>query len=383
MSHRQRSTATHPSEYASGTQRLPAEQSFVEELARLRKADKASKPAGWHLSPAMVRTFILGSQGKKIGGQAVARKIFGNDDVVERSIVTLIGQRGLLLVGEPGTAKSKLSELLASAISANSTFTVQGSAGIVEENIRYSWNYALLLKSGPSTEALVPGPLYDAMYRGVLMRFEEITRCPTEIQDNLISVLSDRILHIPEMKDEQEGYILSKQGFNIIATANLKDRGVNEMSSALKRRFNFETMRPLARKEDQSRLILEEVNQQLALEDVKVKLEADVADLLVDAFNEMRNGLVEGTAIDPPSTVLSMAEAIAVAYSAALDCHYFGEKRLQPCHLSRYLVGTVIKDDQDDVRRLQEYMRVVAKKRATQPAWQDFLKGHEVAQRGS
>ena len=230
------------------SQRQPFEKHFFSELQHLRTLDQNSKPTGWLLSPDMVRTFILGSQGRELEGSVITRKIYGNDDVVERSIVTLAGQRGLLLVGEPGTAKSRLSELLAAAISGNSLHTVQGSSGIVEENIRYSWNYALLLKSGPTQEALVPGPLYEAMQNGAMMRFEEITRCPTEIQDNLISVISDRIIHIPEIMDEEQSYLLSKPGFNIIATANLKDRGVNEMSSALKRRFNFETMQALTKR---------------------------------------------------------------------------------------------------------------------------------------
>jgi len=374
------------------SQRLPFEKHYAEELAHLIRIDKQPKPAGWRLSPRSVRTFILGSQGEAIEdktfkdktfkdkateGKTIQRKIFGNDDVVERSIVTLAGQRGLLLVGEPGTAKSRLSELLAAAICGNSLFTVQGSAGIVEENIRYSWNYALLLKTGPALESLVPGPLYDAMNTGALMRFEEITRCPTEVQDNLISVMSDRILHIPEIKEETQSYLLSRPGFNIIATANLKDRGVNEMSSALKRRFNFETMQPLTHRQDQTRLITDEVNRQLLHENLTVRLEQDVAELLVTAFDELRRGMIEGTAVDSPSTVLSTAEAISVAYSAAVDCHYFGEQQLQPRHLSRYFVGTVIKDDEDDIRRFKEYLRVIASKRSQQPAWQDFLKGHQ------
>lgn len=359
---------------AKNVQRRPAEAQFATELDALAKSDTHARPDGWQLSPRAVRAFILGAD-KPVADVTISRKIFGNDALVERAIVTLVGQRGLMLVGEPGTAKSLLSELLAAAISGHSVYTIQGSAGVVEENIRYSWNYAMLLKSGPSWDALVPGPLLETMRSGRLMRFEEITRCPIEIQDNLIPVLSDRILHIPELKDDSENFLLSKPGFNIIATANLKDRGVNEMSSALKRRFNFETMAPLARLEDQKTLIRREVQTQLDQQRIDGDLPEDVAEILITAFNEMRSGSVDGTAIDPPSTVLSTAEAISIAYSAAVDCHFFGDRQLRPAHLSRYLVGTVIKDNEDDIKRFREYLRIVGRKRKDDPAWMDFVAG--------
>ena len=74
-------------------------------------------------------------------------------------MVTLAGERGLLLVGEPGTAKSMLSELLAAAISGTSALQVQGTAGTTAEHLRYGGNYALLLARGPQPEALVPSPV--------------------------------------------------------------------------------------------------------------------------------------------------------------------------------------------------------------------------------
>ena len=173
----------------------------------------------------------------------IKKKFFGNDALIERCIITLAGNRGLMLVGEPGTAKTMLSELLSAAISGVSTNTVQGTAGTTEDMIKYTWNYALLLEKGPVKEALVPSPLYIGMEQGILTRLEEITRCPAEIQDSLISILSDKVLNIPELSEES--YLFAKPGFNVIGTANTRDKGVNEMSSALKRRFNFETVAPV------------------------------------------------------------------------------------------------------------------------------------------
>jgi len=361
---------------ASQIQRLPAERQHQAELERLVENDSAHTPKGWKMSPQAVRTFILGSGKRKIGKRAITRKIYGNDVVVERSIVTLAGQRGLMLVGEPGTAKSLLSELLAAAICGDSAHTVQGSAGTVEENIRYSWNYALLLREGPSQKALVPGPLHRAMSHGQLMRFEEITRCPIEIQDGMISVLSDRVLHIPELEDTQSA-VYSQAGFNVIATANLKDRGVNEMSAALKRRFNFETMQPLSNTQAETELVSREVNKMLENDGIESRVEDNLSELLVTVFQELRSGKAMGTSLDPLSSVLSTAEAINVAYSAMAEAWYLDNTGAQPSQLLRHLSGTVIKDDEDDRKRVQNYFRLVRSKRAGEKAWDELLAGEK------
>src|SRR5687768_44137 len=194
--------------------RAPAEQTYEAELAALADKDDGNRPRGWRLSPRSVRTFIVGDRKLKI-----SRKFYGDDALIDLCIVTLMSNRGLLLVGEPGTAKSMLSELLAAAISGDSTLTIQGTAGTTEDQIKYSWNYALLLAEGPSTRALVPAPLYLGMQRGAVVRFEEITRVQPEIQDSLISVMSDKVVHVPELEGAQSA-VFAEQGFNVVATAN-------------------------------------------------------------------------------------------------------------------------------------------------------------------
>ena len=244
----------------SGYIKPPVEIRYGDELEALKANDTGSRPENWQMSPRAVRTFILGSakplwyDGKEI---TIEKKYFGNDALVERCIVTLAGNRGLMLVGEPGTAKTMLSELLSAAISGVSTNTVQGTAGTTEDMIKYSWNYALLLASGPSREALVPSPLYVGMEKGILTRFEEITRTPAEIHDSLISVLSDKVLNVPELGET--GLLFARAGFNVIGTANTRDKGVNEMSSALKRRFNFETVQPVKDVALEKQIIVNEV----------------------------------------------------------------------------------------------------------------------------
>lgn len=214
------------------TMKPPMEVLYAAQLAALRANDTGAKPPNWQLSPRAVRDFILGTdkplayEGESI---EITKKFYGDDALIERAIVTLAGNRGLMLVGEPGTAKTMLSELLSAAISGTSTNTIQGTAGTTEDMIKYSWNYAMLLDKGPSLQALVPSPLYNGMNKGIITNFEEITRCPFEVQDVLISILSDKVMNIPELAD---GILFAKPGFNIIATANLRDKGVNEMRSA-------------------------------------------------------------------------------------------------------------------------------------------------------
>lgn len=360
--------------------RPPAEIVYAEELAALATSDTAKRPANWKLSPRAVRDFIVGGTAPVThtwqGGKkktVITQKFFGDDALVERCIVTLLGNRGLLLVGEPGTAKSMLSELLSAAISGNSLLTIQGTAGTTDDQIKYSWNYALLLAEGPTPRALVPSPLYSGMRDGALVRFEEITRCQPEIQDTLVSLLSDKCIQVPELPGEN-AVRFAEKGFNIIATANLRDRGVHEMSSALKRRFNFETVAPLADKAMELRLVKEQTAALLAESAIEVECPAEVLELLVTTFNDLRHGRTEeGTALEKPSTVMSTAEAVAVSHSAALDAAYFGNARLESSHVARQLLGTVLKDNPDDLKKLKHYFDVVVKARSKgSKTWQEF-----------
>lgn len=342
----------------------PAELRYAEELETLRSADSGARPEGWELSPRAVRSFVLGD--KKLG---IARKYFGDDPLVDRCLVTLMGNRGLLLVGEPGTAKSMLSELFAAAISGNSTLTAQGTAGSTEDQLLHSWNYAMLIANGPSEDAIVPGPILTGMQQGKLVRVEEITRMQAEVQDALISVLSDKHLTIAQLGDR--GFVGARRGFNVIATANLRDRGVHEMSSALKRRFNFETVRPIADPKLELELIVAQTQRLLAEAGVDVTTPPDVVELLVTVFNELRTGTSkEGVVIDRPSAVMSTAEAVAINYAACLDAAYLGNGVPNGHQIGRQLIGTVLKDNPDDEAKLRHYLDVVVKKR--RGPWKDL-----------
>jgi MoxR-like ATPase len=351
--------------------RLSAEQRYAGELARLNQYDLDQRhqlPAGWLRSPQAVRKFIIGDV-----ALGVSRKFYGDDPLVDRAIVTLLGRQGLMLVGEPGTAKSMLSELLAAGISGNSNLTIQGTAGTTEDHLKYSWNYALLLAEGPVQRALVPSPVYHGMSQGKLVRFEEITRCPPEIQDVLVSLLSEKQLMIPEMGEQSR--ISARQGFNLIATANLRDRGVHEMSAALKRRFNFETVRPIRDPLFETELITAQLKQELGAHAEHILIKPDVITLLVTTFQELRAGTTkEGTTIKTPDAVMSTAEAVNIAYAAALEARYLGNGTLTSGGIARQLLGVVFKDNADDQRRMRHYVDTVVRERARKDSeWKAFF----------
>ena len=354
-------TATNQDVQAPTAEELWAEE--LEFLARL----PGDRPPGWAMTPAAVVTFICGSGGEKLkikgvkGSLEISQKFVGDRALIERCVVTLAGQRGLLLVGEPGTAKSMLSELLAAAISGSSDLTVQGTAGTTEEQLRYGWNYALLIARGPHPEALVPSPVLNAMRRGAIVRVEEVTRCLPEVQDALVSILSDRRLSVPELGVAEP----ARPGFNVIATANLRDRGVTEMSAALKRRFNFETIDPIGDPAAELALVTRQAVAALARVDKPLEVDAAVLEALVTVFRDLRAGRTsEGWAVEKPDTIMSTAEAVGVASSIGIAAAYLGGDRDPANLLPGYLLGVVMKDEPRDRERLLAYWDSAVKRRA-------------------
>jgi MoxR-like ATPase len=350
--------------------RPPAETQHEDELRALAHADRDPRPPGWKLSPRAVRSFICGGE-----RPAIVRKFYGDDAMVERAIVSLSSNRGLMLVGEPGTAKSMLSELLAAAISGSSINAIQGTAGTTEDHIKYSWNYALLLAEGPSLRALVASPLFVAMRDGLLVRFEEITRCPPEIQDTLVSVLSEKVMIVPEL-DGPDRVLHARPGFNVIGTANTRDRGVHEMSSALKRRFNFETIHPIKELKQEVELVGRECDRLLREAAAPISVRPEVVELLVSVFQDLREGVTrEGIQVERPSTVMSTAEAVSVGMAAGLDSYYFDGGTVAPRHIARHIAGAVLKDNPDDLKKLKHYFDVVVKQRSQKEGglWAEML----------
>jgi MoxR-like ATPase len=351
--------------------RARAEVQFAEELAALEQADQGQRPPSWRLSPLAVRTYLLG--GRLKDGTEITPKYIGNARTIEVAIATLATDRALLLSGVPGTGKSWVSEHLAAAISGDSSLMVQGTAGTDETAIRYGWNYAELLRSGPTAEALVPSPVMRAMQIGTLARVEELTRMTAETQDALITILSEKTLPIPELSAEAQAI----QGFNVIATANSRDRAVNELSSALTRRFNTVVL-PLPETAEQEVEIVE--RRVLALGRA-LELPAQPPALeeirrVVTIFRELRNGVTEDgkTRVKTPTGALSTAEAISVVHSGMAMAAYYGDGVLRADDLAASLIGTVIRDPVQDRVAWLEYLQTVVRTRA---GWSDFYRASQ------
>lgn len=346
--------------------RLPAEMLYKNEIDSLIKNDTNDIPVGWKMSPQAVLTYIIGGSTKDM---EITPKYIGNKRLVEISIATLLTDRALLLVGEPGTAKSWLSEHLAAAVYGNSTKVIQGTAGTTEEHIRYSWNYAMLLAKGPCKEALIKSPVYDAMEEGGIARIEEISRCASEVQDALISLLSEKRISVPELSEE----VAATRGFSIIATANTRDKGVNDMSAALKRRFNIVVLPTPNDIQTEMDIVTQRV-EQLAenLQLTAPMPNNDMIEKVVTIFRELRNGLtLDGKQkIKNVSGVLSTAEAISILANSMALAAGFGNGTISDYDIASSLQGAVIKDDEKDVLAWKEYLNNIMKKRGTQ--WRDL-----------
>jgi len=360
------SATTGPDSGGKRVQRPAAEVRYADELARLAADDTGERPPGWALSLRAARRFILGDE-----RAGISRKFVGDPSLIDRALVSLATSRGLMLVGEPGTAKSLLSELLAAAVSGDSTLTVQGGAATTEDQIKYSWNYALLVAEGPSTKSLVPAPLYRGMTEGRVVRFEEITRCPLEVQDCLLSPLSDRVMAVPELTGE-DALVFAREGFNVIATANTRDRGVNEMSAALKRRFNFETVFAITDFATELALVEQEATHLLRGSGVTVPPRRDVLEVLVTAFRELRDGKTErGDAMERLSSVMSTAEAVSVAHAVGLRGWFLRGDAGTAADIVECLAGTAAKDSNDDLAKLRTYLEQHAQRRKGDQ-WQEL-----------
>ena len=354
---------------ATGTLlRERAEDLWAHELAALIAGDGAARPDGWTMSPRAVVTYLCG--GEAGDGTPIEAKYMGDARLIEVAVAALTTDRALLLLGLPGTAKTWVGEHLAAAISGRSTLLVQGTAGLDEAALRYGWNYARLLAEGPSEAALVPSPVAIAMREGAIVRIEELTRIPSDTQDALITVLSEKSMPVPELATE----IRAIGGFNVIATANDRDRGVNDLSAALRRRFATVVLPLPATLEEEIEIVRTRVAATApAIAAVAPPPALEEIRRVVTMFRELRSGRTEdGSArLKAPSATLSTAEAIAVISSGVAMAVHFGDGTLGAPELAAGITSAVIQDPTADTIVLREYHEAVVRDR---PGWADLYR---------
>ena len=362
------STSRESAAPVQGVIRQHAEQAFRHELSALRDRDTRPKPAGWSMSPWGVRTYLVG--GMLDDGTEISPKYIGDARIIEIAIATLATSRALLLQGVPGTGKSWVSEHLSAAISGDSTLLVQGTAGMDESALRYGWNYARLLADGPSRDAMVPSPVMRAMGAGKIARIEELTRIPSDVQDALITLLSEKTLPVSELGEE----VQAVPGFNVIATANDRDKGVSELSSALLRRFNTVVLPTPATLEEEVRIVQQRVGAMHRAMEMPTEAPAlEQIQRVVTVFRELRRGLTEDgqTKLKQPSGTLSTAEAIAVVEAGLVMSASFGDGKLSAEYLASALTGSVLRDPEQDQVPWSEYLKSVVRERAE---WKDLYR---------
>ncbi len=348
--------------------RQSAEHQFAHELDELKKQDKGERPANWVLSPGAVVKYLMG--GKLANGFEVTPKYIGSQRLMEIAVATLTTDRALLLYGLPGTGKSWVSEHLTAAVSGDSTYLIQGTAGTGEEAVRYGWNYAVLLSKGPIPEAVVETPMIRGMKDGKIVRIEELTRVSSDVQDTLITILSEKMLPIPEINLE----VKAVEGFNVIATANNRDKGVNDLSSALKRRFNTVILPVPDTMEEEVEIVRQRVSSYSKARKMDIS-DTTLQEIrrVVTIFRELRAGISEDgkTKLKSPSGTLSTAEAISVMNSGLSLAHHFGEGELKADDVASGILGAIVKDPVQDKIVMQEYMETVLKQK---DGWKDVYR---------
>jgi MoxR-like ATPase len=329
----------------------------------------------------MVRIFILGSERSDGLEREISQKWFGDRGFVERSIVTLASDRGLLLIGDPGTGKSWLAELLSAAISRNSTLVVQGTAGTTEDHIKYSWNVSMVIAKGQSRESMIPSPIMTAMEAGAIGRFEELTRSTSDVQDALISILSEKYISVPELggdSGEGDNIVFAKPGFSIIATANSRDRGVNDLSSALKRRFNFVRIPVVTNKKSEAEIVRFRTAELLRRHQIELDVPPTLLDVLLQSFADLRaSAAAAGSDDEKLESALSTAEQIGVLEDAILHSNFFGSRTLTAQTLASSLVGSLARREPEDLAILNKYLHGIVEPRSKEEggSWTEFLQG--------
>ena len=173
-----------------------------------------------------------------------------------------------------------------------------------------------------------------------------------------------------------DNIVFARPGFNFIATANSRDRGVNDLSTALKRRFNFVTIPTVTNKKQERDIVTFRTQELLARSRFQVELPPALLDILLQTFADLREAATAATSEDQKlESALSTAEQIGVLEDAVLHSKFFGDSSLRPETLAASLVGGLVRRIPEDVTVLNKFWHAVVEKRAGKDEWGDFAEG--------
>ena len=148
-------------------------------------------------------------------------------------------------------------------------------------------------------------------------------------------------------------------------TANSRDRGVNDLSTALKRRFNFVTIPTVTNKKSEKEIVLFRTRELLTRNQFEVELPPALLDILLQTFADLRDAQAAATSDDQRlESSLSTAEQIGVLEDAVLHSQFFGQMTLSAGNVAKALVGTVVRRIPEEVSILNKFWHSVVEKRA-------------------
>jgi MoxR-like ATPase len=158
----------------------------------------------------------------------LASRVVGRQWELELVVAALGAARHILLEGPPGTGKSTLLRAVAEELGVGFVF-VEGNAELTPARLVGSFDPARVLAEGYDPSVFVDGPLVTALRDGSLLYVEEINRIPEETLNVLVTVMSERELHVPRL-----GRVAAAAGFSLVAAMNPFDAvGTARISSAI------------------------------------------------------------------------------------------------------------------------------------------------------